>query len=111
MVYGTNPSIYAILNINADAEVVPYDSTVKLDYAFYKNETDELLSLPAKSIELSATGGQPDNTSGNLTGMFSTEFSCDTPCDYEITAKVDDQGIKISGKVILIEEKDTLKLL
>ncbi|WP_296805059.1 right-handed parallel beta-helix repeat-containing protein [uncultured Methanobrevibacter sp.] len=102
LIYGANPSSYAVLNVSADAVIIPWGSAVKLDYAFYKNGTDELLSLPARPIELSATGGQLDNTSGNLTGVFSTEFSCDTLGDYEITAKVDNQEIKIAEKVILM---------
>ena len=102
LIYGNKPSSYAVLNVNADNQNIPLNSKVKLNYAFYRNGTGELLSIPTRPIILSATGGQLDNTSGNLTEVFSTEFSCDTPGDYEITAIVDNQEIKNTVSVAMV---------
>ncbi|MBE6505466.1 MAG: hypothetical protein E7Z73_06995, partial [Methanobrevibacter millerae] len=90
------PSSYAVLNVTADTQTIAPGSKARLNYAFYRNGTTEILSIPERAITLSATGGNLDDTSGYMVnGEFSTEFSADTIGDYEITAMVDNQEIDI----------------
>ena len=91
------PTAYTVLNVTTDTPSIAIGSKAKLTYAFYRNGTDDMLPIPARPIKLSATGGKLDDDSGNLVnGEFTTEFSADKIGNYEITAKVDNQEIKIN---------------
>jgi len=94
------PSSYAILNGSADSETIKPGSKAKLTYGFYSNATGDLLSIPSRPIELSATGGHLDDDAGYLVnGEFSTEFSSDALGEFEITATVDNQEVKLTETV------------
>ena len=91
------PTGYAVLICSIDTPSIAIGSKAKLTYAFYRNGTADMLPIPARPIKLSATGGKLDDDSGNLVnGEFTTEFSADKIGNYEITAKVDNQEIKIN---------------
>ena len=94
------PERYAVLICSINTTTITVGSKAKLTYAFYRNGTADRLSLPARQIKLSTTGGDLDKTSGDLINEFSTEFSSDTPGYYEITATVDNEIIKISVYVV-----------
>ena len=97
---GIVPSSYVVLNVSADSQSIDQEFKVKLNYTFLRNGTSDVLSLPSRYISLSTTGGQLDDTSGYMiNGKFSTEFSSDTGGDYEITAIVDNQDVKINVMV------------
>ena len=97
LIYGAEPSSYAVLNVTTDTPSIAIGSKAKLTYAFYRNGTADMLPIPARPIELSVTGGKLDDTSGNLVnGEFTTEFSADNVGNYEITAIVDNQEVKIN---------------
>ena len=100
LIYGAEPSSYAVLNVTTDTPSIAIGSKAKLNYAFYRNGTADRLSLPARQIKLSTTGGKLDKTSGDLINEFSTEFSSNTPGYYEITATVDNEKIKIPIYVV-----------
>ena len=88
------PSSFAVLNVTANSQRILPNSTVMLYYAFYKNKTNNVLSIPVRTIELSSDGGQLDNISGYLVnGEFSTEFSSNTEGIYTIIAKLDNEKI------------------
>ena len=102
LINGVSPSSYVVLNVTADAQSITQDSKTKLNYAFYRNGTGEVWVVPSRAISLSTTGGQLDDTSGYLVeGRFSTQFGSDEKGDYEITAQVDNQNVKIGVNVIL----------
>ena len=94
------PTAYAVLNVTTDTPSIARGSKAKLTYAFYRNGTADMLPIPARPIKLSATGGKLDDDSGNLVnGEFTTEFSAEEVGNYEITAKVDNQEVKINVTV------------
>ena len=94
------PSSYAVLNGSADATTIKPGSKAKLTYGFYSNATGDLLSIPSRPIELSATGGHLDDDTGYLVnGEFSTEFSSEALGEFEITAAVDNQEVKLTETV------------
>ena len=91
------PTGYAVLNVTTDTPSIAIGSKAKLTYAFYRNGTADMLPIPARPIKLSSTGGKLDDDSGNLVnGEFTTEFSADNVGNYEITAIVDNQEVKIN---------------
>ena len=91
------PTGYAVLICSIDSPSIAIDSKAKLTYAFYRNGTADMLPIPARPIKLSTTGGKLDDDSGNLVnGEFTTEFSADKIGNYEITAIVDNQEVKIN---------------
>ena len=91
LIKGVTPSSYAVLT-----QSITPGSKATLNYAFYRNGTNDVVSLPSRPISLSTTGGQLDDDSGYLIdGRFSTKFGSDAAGDYEITAKVDNQTLKI----------------
>ena len=94
------PERYAVLICSINTTTITVGSKAKLNYAFYRNGTADRLSLPARQIKLSTTGGDLDKTSGDLINEFSTEFSFNTPGYYEITATVDNEKIKIPIYVV-----------
>ena len=65
-----------------------------------------MISVPKRPIELSATGGQLENTSGYVSNVFSTKFSSEIYGYYNITATVDNQEIKITVREINIWHVD-----
>ena len=88
------PSSFAVLNVTANSQRILPNSTAMLYYAFYKNKTNDVLSIPVRAIQLSSDGGQIDNISGYLVnGEFSTEFSSNTEGIYTIIAKLDNEKI------------------
>ena len=97
---GGIPSTYAVLNGSADSETIKPGYNAKLNYTFYMNGTANVLSIPSRPIELSATGGHLDDDTGYLVnGEFSTEFSSDALGEFEITATVDNQEVKLTETV------------
>ena len=96
------PSSHAILNATS-MPLTPTSSRVTLKYAFYKNSTGEAMSdMPIRPIELSSDAGFFENASGYLiNGEFSTEFTSNTPGIHVITAKVDNEEIKLYINVTL----------
>ena len=95
------PSSFAVLNAVNNTITVNTGSKAKLIYAFYRNGTNDVLSIPARPIQLSSNGGKLDNLSGELiNGEFSTEFSSDVEGVYVISANVDNEVVNITVNVV-----------
>ncbi len=94
------PSSYAVLNGTVNPKIIRTDFKSDLNYAFYRNGTADVMSLPARPIELSANGGKFDNDSGDLSGEFSTNYTSENGGVYEIIATVDNQEIKLAVTVL-----------
>ena len=106
------PSSFAVLNATANPQNITTESNSKLNYTFYKNETNNLLVIPIRTIELSSDGGNLKNTSGYLiNGKFSTEFSSNNSGIYNITTKVDDEEIKIKVNVTKVKQNVTMNIV
>ena len=105
------PSSFAVLNVSANPQEITTSSESELNYLLYLNGTCDIAYIPTREIILSSTGGELKDKSGNMSnGEFSTKFASNKEDVYEITAKVDNEEIKIYITVVSESPKKDLNV-